>query len=154
MHRVLQRLDYQRTSEDTLGDALADLVRQGHLTPEELAQVDQPALLWLFSTPLGNRMRQAAIQSSRSHQLLRELNFLWSLPARQAVGINPATPPSLSVDTILNPGTTKPHTSDIDIQYFQHFTRFKKTGCQGGVCQNAHRAQCSHIMRCPPARCA
>ena len=115
MHRVLQRLDYQRTSEDTLGDALADLVRQGHLTSEELAQVDQPALLWLFSTPLGNRMRQAAIQSSPSHQLLRELNFLWSLPARQAVGINPATPPSLSVDTILNPGTTKPHTSDIDI---------------------------------------
>ena len=115
MHRVLQRLDYQRTSEDTLGDALADLVRQGHLTPEELAQVDQPALLWLFSTPLGNRMRQAAIQSSPSHQLLRELNFLWSLPARQAVGINPATPPSLSVDTILDPGTTKPHTSDIDI---------------------------------------
>ncbi len=115
MHRVLQRLDYQRSSEDTLGEALADLVRQGHLTSEELAQVDQPALLWLFSTPLGTRIRQAAIQSSRSHQLLRELNFLWSLPARQAVGINPAAPPSLSLDTIMAPGATKPHTTGLDI---------------------------------------
>lgn len=115
MHRVLQRLDYQRSSEDTLGEALADLVRQGHLTSEELAQVDQPALLWLFSTPLGTRMRQAAIQSSRSHQLLRELNFLWSLPARQAVGINPTAPPSLSLDTIMAPVATKPHTTGLDI---------------------------------------
>lgn len=115
MHRVLQRLDYQRTSEDTLGDALADLVRQRHLTPDELALVDQPALLWLFSTALGKRMRQATIQSSRSHQLLRELNFLWSLPATHAAGVNPAAPPSLGVDGISDPGAAKPHTSGLDI---------------------------------------
>ncbi len=115
MHRVVQRLDFQRTTEDTLGLALADLVTQGHLTQEELALVDQPGLLWLFSTALGKRMRQAAKQSSRNHQLLRELNFLWSVPATQAAGLNPAALTGSGVKPIAGPGAAQSPTGGLDI---------------------------------------
>ena len=115
MHRVVQRLDFQRTNEDSLRGALADLVTQGHLSQEELALVDQPALLWLFSTALGKRMRQAAIKSSRNHQLLRELSFLWSLPAMQAADMNPAAQAGSSDAGILRRNAADSPTGCLDI---------------------------------------
>ena len=116
MHRVVEWLDFQRTSEDLLGAALAELVTQGHLTPEELTLVDQPALRWFFSSELGQRMRLAAKQASRHHQLLRELSFFWSLPAMQAAGLNPTTLTGSGVAqrSDSNPGPVKSHTGGLD----------------------------------------
>ncbi len=96
MHRVMQRLDFQHTaSESQLRTALAALVAQGYLSAEEMAFVDQQALLWLFSTPLGDRMRKAAAHNRTDHQILRELSFLWSIPAAEAAQKSPAANPGM-----------------------------------------------------------
>ncbi len=87
MHRVLERLDLAGTlTPDDIHRQIAGLVTTGVLTAGEAALVDVPAIAWLWSTPLGRRMRGAALQNpandaSRGAVLKREVMFLWTLPA-------------------------------------------------------------------------
>jgi ATP-dependent helicase/nuclease subunit A len=82
MHRVLQRLDVaQSFTADSLTAEVDNLVARGFLTKAERTVVDCDALLWFFSTPLGQRMQAAAAEAVPAHQLLRELSFIWSIPA-------------------------------------------------------------------------
>ena len=85
MHRVLQQLDLMHTTNEALlRTGLTRLVTKGYLSVEERTLVDDEALLWFFSTPLGDRLRSAAITNHKDHQVLRELSFLWSMPAAEA----------------------------------------------------------------------
>ena len=94
MHSVLQRLDLTRKiTAESLHEALASLVDGGFLTPAESRQVDHNALLWLFGTPLGQRLQMAAANANHDIQLRREISFLWSVPADEvAPDVFPAQP--------------------------------------------------------------
>ncbi len=87
MHRVLERLNLAGTlTPDDIHKQIAGLVATGVLTAEEATLVDVPAIAWLWSTPLGRRMRNAARRKpaddeSQGAVLKREVMFLWTLPA-------------------------------------------------------------------------
>ncbi len=84
MHRVLQQLDFtQSYTADSLAAAVDNLVKRGFLTSDEGTRIDRTALLWFFSTPLGRRLQIAAAKATSDHQLLRELSFVWSIPATE-----------------------------------------------------------------------
>ncbi|NNM84244.1 MAG: UvrD-helicase domain-containing protein [Phycisphaerales bacterium] len=81
VHKLLQLIDFRFTdTADALSGHLAQLVAQGEFTAAEAQVVDASAIVWLFSTPLGIKLRKAAVQPEN---LLRELPFLWSVPVTE-----------------------------------------------------------------------
>ncbi len=82
-HKFFEQLDYGKLegglAEEVIGQQIEDLIRRGHLTDQEAGCLNQRDLLHFLQSPLGHRMKAAALEG----RLKREQPFTLLLPAGQ-----------------------------------------------------------------------
>jgi ATP-dependent exoDNAse (exonuclease V) beta subunit len=95
VHRVFERLDYaEAATADQIDRQIHAMIVAGHLTDEEALWVDRESIVWLASSPLGDRLRapgatlrrELAISALQQETLLRgRIDLLLLEPGRATV---------------------------------------------------------------------
>lgn len=81
MHRVLQRLDFQRARDPASLDAeIRRLATDGVITPDDEAGIDRHALAWWVQTPLAAAIRDAAAEYRREFPFMTREAPRWYDP--------------------------------------------------------------------------